>query len=166
VPSIHACIAKRETPYIIGDGLNLWDVTDVRNIAHAHILAAENLFSTKTAAGEAFFIQNNEPITFRDFCLATWAQFGHTPPFEVHIPLSLAWTAGMVAECFTWFSGGTTTLSRGSVRDACSMRYASGEKARRILGYEAQIGIEDAIREGCEVRVPHGHWFRKLINNA
>jgi sterol-4alpha-carboxylate 3-dehydrogenase (decarboxylating) len=151
VPSVHACIAKRETPYIIGDGLNLWDVTDVRNIAHAHILAAENLFSTKTAAGEAFFIQNNEPITFRDFCLATWAQFGHIPPFEMHIPLSLAWTAGMVAECFTWFSGGTTTLSRGSVRDACSMRYASGEKARRILGYEAQIGIEDAIREGCEV---------------
>jgi hypothetical protein len=42
-------------------------------------------------------------------------------------------------------------LSRGSVRDACSMRYASSEKARRILGYEAQIGIEDAIREGCEV---------------
>jgi sterol-4alpha-carboxylate 3-dehydrogenase (decarboxylating) len=78
------------------------------------------------------------------------AQFGHIPPFEVHIPLSLAWTAGMVAECFTWFSGGTTTLSRGSVRDACSMRYASGEKVRRILRYEAQIGIEDAIREDCE----------------
>jgi len=151
VPSIHACIAKGETPYIIGDGNNLWDVTYVTNVADAHVLAAENLVSSKTAAGEAFFIQNNEPITFRDFCLAIWAHFGHIPPFQVHIPTSLAWVAGFVSEYFTWVSGATTTLSRGSVKDACSVRYASGEKAKRILGYEARVGIEDAIRLSCEV---------------
>ncbi|KAL4793212.1 hypothetical protein BDV19DRAFT_367192 [Aspergillus venezuelensis] len=150
VPAIHACIAKGETPFVIGDGFNLWDVTYVTNIADAHVLAAENLTSSRTAAAEAFFIQNNEPIRFRDFCLAIWAHFGHIPPFEVHIPKGLACFAGMVAEGLTWAFGKTTTLSRGSVKDACAVRYANGEKARRILGYEARVGIEDGIRMSCE----------------
>ncbi|KAJ5236218.1 hypothetical protein N7489_006309 [Penicillium chrysogenum] len=110
----------------------------------------ENLLTSRTAAGEAFFIQNNEPIVFRDFCLATWAHFGHVPPFEMHIPKSLAYFAGLACETVTWLMGTTTTLSRGSVRDACATRYASGNKAKEILGYEARIGIEEAIRLSCE----------------
>lgn len=152
VPAIHACIEKGETPFVIGDGFNLWDVTYVTNVADAHVLAAENLMSSKTAAAESFFIQNNEPLTFRDFCLAIWAHFGHTPSFEVRVPQALAYFAGLVSECATWVTGAATTLSRGSVRDACSIRYASGEKAKRILGYEAKVGIEEGIRLSCEVR--------------
>lgn len=151
VPAIHACIAKYETPFIIGDGLNLWDITHVSNIADAHVLAAENLLSSRTAAGEAFFIQNNEPITFRDFCLAVWLHFGHAPPFEIRIPQGLAYLMGFACEMATWLMGTTPTLSRGSVQDACSVRYASGDKAKAILGYEARIGIEEAIRQSCEV---------------
>lgn len=161
LPSIHACIAKRETSYIIGDGHNLWDVTYVGNIADAHVLAAQNLLSTMTAAGEAFFIQNNEPIAFRDFSLAVWKHFGHLPPFEIVIPTGLAGFAGFLAECFTWMSGTTATLSRGSVRDACSVRYASGKKAERILGYRPRVGIEEGIRISCEVYLAHG--IRKII---
>ena len=151
VPIIHACIEKYETPFIIGDGENLWDVTHVSNIADAHVLAMENLVTSRTAAGEAFFIQNNEPITFRDFCLAIWSHFGHTPPFEVRIPEGLAYFAGLVCEMVTWITGGTTTLSRGSVKDACAVRYANGDKARKILGYNARIGMDEAIRLSCEV---------------
>ncbi|KAH8423079.1 uncharacterized protein LDX57_000835 [Aspergillus melleus] len=150
VPSIHACIAKGETPFVIGDGFNLWDVTYVSNVADAHVLAAENLMSSRTAAGEVFFIQNNEPITFRDFCLSVWAHFGHIPSFEVPVPRALAYFAGLMSECLTWVMGTTATLSRGSVKDACSIRYASEEKAKKILGYEARIGLEDGIRLSCE----------------
>ncbi|KAL4905382.1 hypothetical protein BDW74DRAFT_152545 [Aspergillus multicolor] len=71
--------------------------------------SAENLASSRTAAGEAFFIQNNEPIAFRDFCLAIWAHFGHTPPFETHIPKWLACFTGLVSETLTWISGKATT---------------------------------------------------------
>ncbi|KAJ0423955.1 hypothetical protein BJY00DRAFT_28916 [Aspergillus carlsbadensis] len=150
VPAIHACIAKKETPFVIGAGSNLWDVTYVTNVADAHVLAAENLKSSRTAAGEAFFIQNNEPIAFRDFCLAVWAHYGHIPPFALHIPERLAYLVGLVSEALAWATGKTTTISRGSVRDACAVRYANGEKARRILGYEARVGIEDGIRMSCE----------------
>lgn len=58
---------------------------------------------------------------------------------------------GLLAEWKTFLTGTPTTLSRGSVKDACSMRYASGEKARRILGYEARVGIEEGLRVSCQV---------------
>jgi len=153
VPSIHACIAKSETPFIIGNADNLWDVTYVTNIADAHVLAAENLVSkaTPSAAGECFFIQNNTPITFRDFSLAIWKEFNHYPPFEITIPENLAWFAGLLAEMASWVTGSEfPTLSRGSVNDACAMRYASGEKALRILGYEPRVGLEEGIKLSCE----------------
>ncbi|KAJ5834561.1 hypothetical protein N7447_000587 [Penicillium robsamsonii] len=141
VPAIHACIAKYETPFLIGNGFNLWDITHVDNAADAH--------------GESVVIphrcrRNNEPIVFRDFCLEIWAHFGHVPPFEMHIPKSLAYFAGLACETVTWLMGTTTNLSRGSVQDACAIRYASGNKAKEILGYKARIGIEEAIRLSCE----------------
>jgi sterol-4alpha-carboxylate 3-dehydrogenase (decarboxylating) len=87
-PSLYACISKGETPFIIGDGLNLWDVTCgfpdqylttiewvltigsyVDNVADARVLAVDNLLTSRTAAGEAIFIIDEQPIPFRDFCL-------------------------------------------------------------------------------------------------
>jgi sterol-4alpha-carboxylate 3-dehydrogenase (decarboxylating) len=43
IPTIHNCISKNETPFIIGTGLNLFDFTYVGNVADAHVLAIENL---------------------------------------------------------------------------------------------------------------------------
>lgn len=148
---MHACIAKRETPYVIGDGLNLWDIAYVDNVALAHVLAVENLLTSKSAAGEIFFIQNNEPVPFRSIALAVWAQFGHIPPFELHLPRNVALAAGWAADCFARLTGAVPTLSVGSVLDVISVRYASGEKARSILGYEARVGLDEAIKITCEV---------------
>jgi sterol-4alpha-carboxylate 3-dehydrogenase (decarboxylating) len=123
----------------------------VTNIAEAHVLAIENLLGPATAAGEAFFISNGEPIPFRAFCLAIWANFDHYPPFQVTIPKGLAWFAGLLAECATWFTGGHTTLSRGSVRDACQCGYSSIQKARMILGYNPRISLSEGLKIACEV---------------
>ena len=62
---------------------------------------------------------------------------------------------GVGAEWVTYVTGSPTTLSRGSVKDACCMRYASGEKAKRLLGYEAKIGIEEGIGLSCLVWREH-----------
>ena len=124
VPSIHACIAKGETPYQLGEATNLWDTTYVGNVADAHVLAAQNLLSSQEVAGHVFFIQNNEPVSFRELCLAIWKEFGHYPPFRLKIPESLGIIIGFVAEWATWLSGREEiTISRKSVMDACAMRY-------------------------------------------
>ncbi|KAI9794846.1 MAG: hypothetical protein M1816_002974 [Peltula sp. TS41687] len=150
IPTIHSCIAKCETPFVIGSGTNLCDFTYVDNIADAHILAAENLMSSKTAAGEAFFISGGEPLPFRAFCEAVWAEFGHVPPFVVRIPESVAWCAGVAAECISWLTGTSVALSRGSVYDAFRTRYASILKARRILGYTPRIGMVEGLHVSCQ----------------
>lgn len=56
-----------------------------------------------------------------------------------------------MSEVWTWLTGGTTTISRGSVLDACAMRYASGDKAKRVLGYEARVGLEVGLKRSCAV---------------
>lgn len=114
-----------------------------------------------TAAGETFFIQNNEPISFREFSLAVWKEFGHfPPPLEIPIPEGLGWVLGLLAEAFTRITGTPTTLSRGSVRDAVSMRYASGAKASSVLGYYPRVGLEAGIKRSCQVS---GGWSPVLL---
>ncbi|KAL9052645.1 MAG: hypothetical protein Q9162_005272 [Coniocarpon cinnabarinum] len=149
VPSIHACIAKYETPFVIGNGDNLYDFTHVTNVGYAHALAAENLFTTKTCAGQAILISNDQPITFRDFCLAIWAQFDHVPPFSVVVPARLAWLVGGVAELWARMLGGKTTLCRGSVGDAIGTRYADLTKARELLGFEPIVDMWDGVALAC-----------------
>ncbi|CAD0092606.1 unnamed protein product [Aureobasidium mustum] len=159
IATIHACIAKGETPWIIGTGDNMYDFVYITNIADAHLLALENLLSTKpfpeSAAGHAIFVSNQQPVYFRDFMLAIWKHFGHVPPFQFVVPTPLAWVAGLFAEMKTWVSGAKeSTLSRGSVRDAVGTRYASNEKARRVLGYYPRVDFVDAVRLACEVSIP------------
>lgn len=126
-------------------------VSYVDNVADAHVLAVENLLTSKTAAGEAIFITNEQPVPFRDFCLAVWREFGHFPPFEIHMPRAVAASFGFIADIVTQITGTATTLSRGSVDDATCVRYCNGEKARRLLGYSPQVGLEEGIRRSCDV---------------
>lgn len=159
IPTIHSCIAKGETPFVIGSGANLCDFTYVDNIADAHILAVENLMSSKTAAGEAFFISGDEPIPFRAFCEAVWAEFGHVPPFIVRIPEGVAWCAGYAAECISWLTGTPVALSRGSVYDAFRTRYANISKARKILGYTPRVGMVEGLHISCQA-------YKKQLESA
>lgn len=153
ISGIHALIASGETPYVIGNGLNLWDVCHANNVADAHLLAAENLLlGDKKAAGEAFFIGNEEPIPFRTFCLAVWREFGHVPKFEVPVPMNLAWVLGYLTEWVSFFVGRNPALRRESVADATATRYADGKKAREILGYKARLSLHDGIARSCRLQ--------------
>ncbi|KAI9658810.1 MAG: erg26, C-3 sterol dehydrogenase [Alyxoria varia] len=152
VPAIAACISKGETPFILGNGDNIYDFTFVDNVAHAHVLAVENMLSPEpTAAGHAMFISNGQPITFRDFMLAIWAQFEHVPPFTVSIPRRVACVAGFVYEWANWLAGmEAETVCKGSVMDATQKAYADLSKARKILGYTPVVDIWDGVRISCD----------------
>lgn len=154
IPLIHSCIAKSETPFILGSNTNLQDYVYVSNVADAHVLAVRNLLGPATAAGEAFFITNGEPVTARDLCIAIWKEFGHVPRFQVGIPEGVAWWLGLGAECWSWVCGSAGTFSRGVMLDATKTRYVSIEKARGVLGYEPRVRLPEALRISCQVS-----WF-------
>lgn len=151
IPTIHGCIANGETPFILGSGTNLQDYVYVSNVADAHVLAVSNLLGSGTAAGEAFFITNGEPITVRDLCVAVWKEFGHFPPFQVRIPEGLAWLMGWGLEWVSWLTGVKGTFSRGVMLDATKTRYVSISKARTVLGYEPRVGLPEALKISCQV---------------
>jgi sterol-4alpha-carboxylate 3-dehydrogenase (decarboxylating) len=148
---LHDLIGKGETCFVLGDGRNLSDWMYIDNAVHAHTLAIENLlFGPQTAAGQAFFVTNQEPVYFWDFLAYVWAQFGHTPRFRLHIPVGVAFFLAFILEFLTWVTGTPATLHRGSVKDSTRSYYADNEKAIRVLGYRPIVGMSEGIRRSCE----------------
>ena len=127
------------------------DFVFVDNVAHAHVLAVANLLNSQTAAGEAMFITNGEPITMRDLCLAVWKEFGHVPGYTVTVPETLAWWVGYWAEWADWARGAEGMMGRGIVSEACRDRYVSISKASMLLGYRPKIDLEQGLRITCQV---------------
>jgi sterol-4alpha-carboxylate 3-dehydrogenase (decarboxylating) len=145
LPALHALIAAHQAPFVLGTGANLHDFVYVANVADAHVLAVANLLGARTAAGEAFFISNGEPVALRAFCKAVWREFGCVPAWEVRVPegvaAAVAWVVGALGGGF----------AGGMVRDGCRDMYVSIDKARRVLGYEPRVGLDEGVRRSCQV---------------
>lgn len=148
---MHDLIAKGETNFVVGDGCNMYDFMYISNAVDAHILAIENLLTTETATGEAFFISNDEPVYFWDFLAFVWAQFGHVPRWRIYIPAAIAWFVGAILEWITFFTGKESTLDTGSVQDGVRTQYADIGKAKEVLGYVPRVGISEGVRRSCRV---------------
>lgn len=134
----------------------LQDYIYVSNAADAHVLAVSNLLNSQTAAGQAFFITNGQPVPLRDLCLGIWREFGHVPGFEVTVPEGLAWWMGFAGEVVGWLVGAEVDLCRGIVDDACRERYVSIHKARAVLRYRPRVSLEEGVRRACE-------WYKGVL---
>lgn len=82
---------------IVGSGRNKVDITYVDNVAHAHILAAENLENSASAAGEAFFISQGQPVVLWEWINDLFARVG-LPPVNRRISLPAAYRIGWLLE--------------------------------------------------------------------
>lgn len=106
-------------------------------------------------AGEAFFITNGQPIPFWDFPRALWRAYdpvgGVVDEAKVwHVGKSLAMPLAYAAETWGSVSGRKTPFTRFRVTFCTATRYHNIEKARRALGYEPVIGLEEAIRQSVQ----------------
>lgn len=79
-----------------------------------------------------------------------WAQFGHVPKYRIHIPTSIAWFVAFILEMLTWFTGGSATIDRGSVKDGMRTHYSNNDKAIRILGYVPEVDLAEGMRRSCD----------------
>ncbi|KAH8824934.1 C-3 sterol dehydrogenase [Flagelloscypha sp. PMI_526] len=109
-------------------------------------------------AGQAFFITNGEPIYFWDFARLIWSYLFEWFPEKKHKQTAAPWvlskdTGMMIAsllETAGWLTGKKTVLTRFRVSFCCSTRWHNIEKARRVLGYEPQVGVEEGVRRMME----------------
>lgn len=112
-----------------------------------------------SVAGQAFFITNGEPVYFWDFPRTVWTKLdqltNNQRPKKSKIvlprPVGLLLASG--AEWWGWLSGKEPAFTRFRVTFSCASRWYNIEKARRLLGYEPQVGMEEGISRMIEVRV-------------
>ncbi|KAI9367180.1 NAD(P)-binding protein [Aspergillus egyptiacus] len=145
----------------IGDGQNAYDFVYAGNLATAHLLVARALVAAygrpaavvsdpdaRRVEGEVFNITNGEPWLFWDFQREIAAQLGQ--PVEkrdvVVIPKWLGLVVGVVSEWVAWAAGwGAVNMTAEGIRFSTLVRTLNGEKAERVLGYRAEVGMKEAI---------------------
>ncbi|KAJ7175801.1 C-3 sterol dehydrogenase [Mycena filopes] len=104
-------------------------------------------------AGQAFFITNGEPCYFWDFARLVWHHLDAIFPekakarrrgiWELSKDVGLLAAAG--AEWWGWLTGKDPTFTKFKVSYSCARRWYNIEKARRVLGYEPKVGIEEGV---------------------
>jgi sterol-4alpha-carboxylate 3-dehydrogenase (decarboxylating) len=145
--------------YQVGRGTWLSDYTYVDNLIDALLAAEEKLAAGSAVAGQAYFITNGEPMPFWDFVRKVLARL-ELPPLRGKIPHQLVYAIAAVKEGFDTLRGGTISaedgLTRFAIRYMCTHHYFSIEKARRDLGYDPQVSVDEGIERTCRFLVDSG----------
>jgi len=131
----------------IGDGTNRVSTLYVENGAQALMLAAE----AEAAPGNAYFITNNDPVVLWDFIRDILSRLGLPPPDRaIPFPIAYALGAAMEAAWRTLSLKGEPLLTRYTASELAKNHTYSIDKARRDLGYEPEVGMEEGIKRLLE----------------
>ena len=122
------------------------DGTYIDNAADAHLLAADRLSPGSAVAGKAYFISNGEPMPVWDLINRIMAA-GGVPPATRMVPVWLAYAAGWMMETvyavLRWRN--EPPLTRFVVRELTTAHWFDLTAARRDLGYEPKVSIEEGL---------------------
>jgi sterol-4alpha-carboxylate 3-dehydrogenase (decarboxylating) len=103
-------------------------------------------------AGQAFFITNGEPMYIWDFFRAMWKELGHkNEKWVIAVPSALGLVLGTLSEWYSSIRGREPGFTRDRIYYVTQQRWFNIEKARRVLGYEPEVGIEEGIKRTCAV---------------
>ncbi len=125
---------------IVGDGRNLVDISYIDNIADAHILAAENLATIATAAGQAFFISQGEPVVLWNWINELFNRVAISP-VKKQVSFATAYNAGRIME---WLYGllrlqSEPQMTRFLAEQLAKSHWFSIDKAKRVFSYSPKI---------------------------
>ncbi|NNJ09186.1 NAD-dependent epimerase/dehydratase family protein [Chloroflexales bacterium ZM16-3] len=146
-------LARANRGVRLGDGRAVFNHVYVENVAHAHLLAADQLALGSPVAGASYFITDHAPRNFFAFFDPFLRDLGlpvptHTIPYGVAYLLAAAW------ELATLAAGGllraAPPLTRYVVASTCVDFFFSGEQAARDLGYRPPVGDAEARRRTVE----------------
>jgi nucleoside-diphosphate-sugar epimerase len=118
---------------------------------HAHLLAGDLLLAGGEEArrinGRPYFVSSGEPVEIWDFVSGMLEAAG-AAPIRKSVSLRTALAVGWVFEKVHAISGrkGDPRMSRWIVRQLTDSRWFDISAARRDLGYEPQVSMEEGMR--------------------
>jgi nucleoside-diphosphate-sugar epimerase len=132
---------------LIGDGSSVVDTVYVDNAAAAHLCAALRLGPESACAGKAYFISNGEPVPLADITNAILHAAG-LPPVSKRVPVPMAFAlAGMTEAAYKLLRiRSEPPLTRFLVEQLSTSHWFDISAARRDLGYEPQVSLEEGLR--------------------
>lgn len=105
--------------------------------------------------GQVFFISNGEPTYFWDFMRVVWHEIGD--PLDralIVLPRPVGLALATLAEGWGWLVGKEPAFTRFRVTFSCATRWHNIERARRVLGYEPEVGIAEGVKRMVAVSRP------------
>ena len=138
----------------IGSEDKLVDSIYIDNATDAHLLAAERLTAGSRIAGRAYFLSNGEPWPLWELINGILAAAG-LPPITRSVSKG---TALRMATWMEWIYGALRIrreprLTRFLVHELTTAHWFDLSAARRDLGYEPEVSIEEGLRR-------LGQWLR------
>ena len=124
----------------VGPGTNRISISYVDNVAAAHLQAADRLTPGSPINGQAYFINDPEPVAMWPWIDELLRRAG-LPPVRRQIPAGVAYAAGWTLE--TLYSllhlSNEPPMTRFLAQQLSGSHYYSIERARRDFGYDPPV---------------------------
>lgn len=131
----------------VGEGANLVSISYVENVAAAHLQAADALAPDSAAAGQAYFINEPEPVNLWGWIDELLARAG-LPPVRKAVSARTAWCVGAVLEAtYRLFRlPGEPPMTRFLASQLSSSHYYHIAKAQRDFGYRPPVTVAEGLQ--------------------
>jgi nucleoside-diphosphate-sugar epimerase len=131
---------------IVGSGENRVDIAYIDNVVQAHVLAANNLESTGSGAGQSFFIGQEQPVRIWEWINDLFTRLG-VPAVTRRIPLAVAYCAGMALEGAYAVLGKAEEprMTRFLACQLAKSHWFSHQKAQKLLGYSPLVSTDSGM---------------------
>jgi nucleoside-diphosphate-sugar epimerase len=138
--------------FLVGDGRANYHPLYIDNLCDAFELAADK----PEAAGETFIIADDRHLCWNELIPLVAKTLG--VEVRIHrLPLRPVWLAAALCEAVCWPFGITPPLFRRRAEMFSHMRAFDISKARRVLGYEPAVEVEEGLRRTCAWYRQHGY---------
>ncbi len=132
---------------LVGDGKARLDNSYVHNLIHGKLLAASQLSKSGNASGQAYFINDGDPINMMEFSRPLVEQLGYPYPKKRISYKLIKMVISAWEKLHQWFKVSEPPQSTLALERIGINNFFSIDKARRDLGYEPLYTTESGMKE-------------------